>query len=119
MTASETSVTIFDRILSREVAADIVFEDDDILAFRDIAPQAPTHVLFIPKRRIASLDDLVESDVELMGRLLFRAAAFAREQDLAKDGYRCVINSGRDGGQSVAHIHLHLLAGRRMSWPPG
>ncbi len=111
--------TIFDRILSREIAADIVYEDDEILAFRDIAPQAPVHVLFIPKRRIPTLDDLVESDQALMGKLLLAAASHARAQGIAADGYRCVINCGRDGGQSVDHIHLHFLAGRRMHWPPG
>ncbi len=113
------STTIFDRILSREIAADIVFEDDDILAFRDIAPQAPVHVLFIPKRRIATLDDLRESDQTLMGKLVMAAADYARGHGIAANGYRCVINCGDEGGQSVNHIHLHLLAGRQMKWPPG
>lgn len=111
--------TIFDRILSREIAADIVFEDADILAFRDIAPQAPVHVLFIPKRRISTLDDLRESDQVLMGKLVMAAANYARAQGISEKGYRCVVNCGDDGGQSVDHIHLHLLAGRRMHWPPG
>ncbi len=113
------SATIFDRILSREIAADIVFEDDDILAFRDIAPQAPIHVLFIPKRRIATLDDLQVSDQALMGKLIGAATTYARTEGFASNGYRVVINCGDDGGQSVNHIHLHLLAGRRMHWPPG
>ncbi len=111
--------TIFDRILRREIPADIVFEDENILAFRDIAPQAPVHVLFIPKRRIATLNDLQDSDQALVGNLLLAATAYARSQGLADDGYRFVINCGTDGGQSVNHIHLHLLAGRRMNWPPG
>ena len=113
------SATIFDRILRREIAADIVFEDDDILAFRDVAPQAPVHVLFIPKRRIPTLDDLRESDGALIGKLVLAAASYARTQGIAEKGFRCVINCGIDGGQSVDHIHLHLLAGRRMHWPPG
>ena len=114
------SPTVFDRILSREIPADIVFEDDAILGFRDITPQAPTHILFIPKRRIRTLDDLREQDdVALMGKLIFTASDYARNAGLAADGYRLVFNCGRDGGQSVDHIHLHLLAGRRMQWPPG
>lgn len=111
--------TIFDRILRREIAADIVYESDEVLGFRDIAPQAPVHVLFIPKKRIATLDDLAESDASLIGRLVLAATAYARAQGLHDSGYRCVINCGTDGGQSVNHIHLHLLAGRRMNWPPG
>lgn len=111
--------TVFDRILSREIPADIVFENDEILGFRDITPQAPVHVLFIPKRRIATLNDLEETDQGLIGRLMLAACAYARCQGFAANGYRCVINCGPDGGQSVDHIHLHLLAGRRLSWPPG
>ncbi len=111
--------TIFDRILRREIPADIVFEDENILAFRDIAPQAPVHVLFIPKRRIATLNDLQDSDQALVGNLLLAATAYARSLGLDDDGYRFVINCGADGGQSVDHIHLHLLAGRRLNWPPG
>lgn len=96
-----------------------MFEDADILAFRDISPQAPVHVLFIPKRRISTLDDLRESDEVLMGKLVMAAANYARAQGISEKGYRCVVNCGDDGGQSVDHIHLHLLAGRRMHWPPG
>lgn len=111
--------TVFDRIIRREIPADIVFEDDDVLAFRDVNPQAPQHLLFIPKRRVPTLDDLVQDDAALMGKLMLAATRYAREAGLAQDGYRFVINCGRDGGQSVDHIHLHLLAGRRMTWPPG
>lgn len=112
-------MTLFDKIIRREIPADIVYEDDEILAFRDISPQAPLHVLFIPKRAIATLDDLVESDAVLVGKLFVAAARYARENGVAEDGYRCVINCNRHGGQSVYHLHLHLLAGRQMTWPPG
>jgi histidine triad (HIT) family protein len=111
--------TIFDRILRREIPADIVFEDEQVLAFRDVNPQAPVHVLFIPKRPIATLNDLQDDDAELAGRLLLAAAAYARREGFAEAGYRTVINCNRDGGQSVYHIHLHLLAGRALGWPPG
>jgi len=111
--------TIFSRIVRREIPADIVYENDDVLAFRDLNPQAPVHVLFIPKRAIASLDDASASDAELLGKLLLAAAAYAKEQGFAKDGYRTVINTNAHGGQTVYHIHVHLLAGRQMVWPPG
>lgn len=111
--------TIFDRIIQREIPADIVFEDDEVLAFRDIDPKAPTHVLFIPKRPIATLDDAAPDDAALLGRLMLAAAEFARREGFADAGYRVVMNCNADGGQSVFHIHLHLLAGRQMTWPPG
>ncbi|WP_440222738.1 histidine triad nucleotide-binding protein [Dokdonella sp. MW10] len=113
------SETIFSKIIRREIPAEIVYEDDDILAFRDINGQAPTHVLFIPKRPIATLNDLGEDDANLVGRLVLAATRYAKAQGFAEDGYRCVINCNRDGGQSVYHIHLHVLAGRQLSWPPG
>ena len=111
--------TIFSKIVRREIPADIVYEDDDVLAFRDLNPQAPVHVLFIPKRAIATLDDAAPGDADVRGKLLLAAAAYAREQGLAKDGYRTVINTNSHGGQTVFHIHVHLLAGRQMHWPPG
>jgi len=111
--------TIFAKIVRREIPADIVFEDDDVLAFRDLNPQAPVHVLFIPKRAIATLDDATAGDAGLLGKLLLAAASYAREQGLSKDGYRTVINTNTHGGQTVFHIHVHLLAGRQMHWPPG
>ena len=111
--------TIFDRILSREIPADVVYEDDDVLAFRDIRPQAPVHVLFIPKRAIATLNDAGAGDAALIGRLALAAAAYAKREGFAEQGYRVVMNCNDDGGQTVFHIHLHLLAGRRMAWPPG
>lgn len=111
--------TIFAKIIRREIPADIVYEDDDVLAFRDLNPQAPVHVLFIPKRAIATLDDAMPDDATVLGKLLLAAAAYAREQGFEKDGYRTVINTNGHGGQTVFHIHVHLLAGRQMHWPPG
>ena len=111
--------TLFDKIIAREIPADIVFEDEHVLAFRDINPQAPVHVLFIPKRPIATLNDLQPGDELLMGKLVMAATAWAKRQGFAENGYRVVINCNQHGGQSVYHIHLHLLAGRMMHWPPG
>jgi histidine triad (HIT) family protein len=110
--------TIFKRIIDRELPADIVYEDDQCLAFRDIRPAAPTHLLIIPKREIASLADAAPGDEPLLGHLLLTARRLAEQFKLA-GGYRVVINAGPDAGQSVDHLHLHLLAGRTMSWPPG
>lgn len=111
--------TIFDKIIAREIPADIVFEDAHVLAFRDINPQAPVHVLFIPKRPVPTLNDLAEGDEAVVGRLAMAAAAYAKQEGFSEDGYRVVMNCNRDGGQTVFHIHLHLLAGRAMHWPPG
>jgi histidine triad (HIT) family protein len=111
--------TLFAKIIRREIPADIVYEDEHVLAFRDISPQAPVHVLFIPKQAKATLDELAPGDEVYIGRLLVAAAAFARCEGFADAGYRTVINCNGDGGQSVYHIHLHLLAGRQMEWPPG
>lgn len=113
------SETIFDKIIRREIPAHIVYEDDDVLAFRDIQPQAPVHVLFIPKRAVPTLNDLVADDALMIGKLVMAAATFAKREGFAEAGYRTVINCNADGGQSVYHIHLHLLAGRPMAWPPG
>jgi len=111
--------TIFDRILSREIPADIVYEDDEVLGFRDINPQAPVHVLFIPKRPIETLNDATDGDAQLLGRIALAAAAYAKRAGMAERGYRVVMNCNEDGGQTVFHIHLHLLAGRALGWPPG
>lgn len=113
------SETLFSKIIRREIPANIVYEDDDVLAFRDIQPQAPVHVLFVPKRAIPTLNDLATEDAALVGKLVLAAAAFAKREGFADDGYRTVFNCNPDGGQSVYHIHLHLLAGRQMTWPPG
>ena len=111
--------TIFGKITRREIPADIVYEDDDVLAFRDIDPKAPVHVLFIPKKAFATLNDLSGDDALLIGKVVLAATKWAKAQGFADDGYRLVMNCNRDGGQTVFHIHLHLLAGRAMHWPPG
>ena len=103
--------TLFDKIIAREIPADIVFEDEHVLAFRDIHPQAPVHVLFIPKRPVATLNDLAPGEEAVVGRLAMAAAAFAKREGFADDGYRVVMNCNRDGGQTVFQLHLHLLAG--------
>lgn len=113
------SDTLFAKIVRREIPADIVFEDDEVLAFRDIHPQAPVHVLFIPKQPIATLNDVAPEQAPLLGRLMLAAAAYAKREGFADSGYRVLMNCNRDGGQTVYHIHLHLLAGRAMHWPPG
>ena len=110
---------LFCKIVTREIPASIVYEDDHVLAFNDINPQAPTHVLLVPKRHIASLDDLTPGDDQIVGELARRAAAIARDRGIAAGGYRTVFNTNRDAGQTVFHIHLHLLGGRAMKWPPG
>jgi histidine triad (HIT) family protein len=110
--------TIFSKIIDRTIPALIVFEDDRCLAFHDVAPQAPTHVLVIPKRPIASLADLTDADAGLVGHLVVVATQLAATLGLG-DGYRLVVNCGRDGGQSVDHLHVHLLGGRALGWPPG
>lgn len=110
--------TIFDKIIAKEIPADIVYEDDLSLAFKDINPQAPVHVLIIPKKHIATINDITEADRELLGHLYVVAGRLAQQYGFAKDGYRVVMNCNEDGGQSVYHIHLHLLAGMTMGWPP-
>lgn len=110
--------TIFQKIIDREIPADIVYEDDQCLAFNDISPQAPTHVLVIPKKPIASIDALAEEDQPLLGHLWMVIRDLARERELGA-GYRVVVNCGEQGGQSVDHLHFHLLGGRSMKWPPG
>lgn len=105
------SDTIFHRIIRREIPADIVFEDEHLIAFRDIAPQAPVHVLFVPKVDIATLNDVQPSQAQIIGRLAIAAADYAKREGFARDGYRVVINCNADGGQTVFQLHLHLLAG--------
>jgi histidine triad (HIT) family protein len=113
------SETLFSKIIRREIPAHIVFEDEYVLGFKDIAPQAPTHILFVPKRAITTLNDATAADAELLGRLMLAASAYAKAQGFAEPGYRVVMNCNHDGGQTVFHVHLHLLAGRAMNWPPG
>ncbi|MFW5856601.1 MAG: histidine triad nucleotide-binding protein [Planctomycetota bacterium] len=110
---------LFCKIVAGDIPAETVYEDDRCLAFRDINPQAPTHILLIPKDHIARLDDLDDTQRDLAGRLLERAAHVAREEGLSEGGFRTVINTGAGGGQEVFHIHIHLLAGRPFAWPPG
>ena len=109
---------LFCRIAANQLPAKIVYRDADVVAFHDIAPQAPTHILVIPVQHIPSARDLQTSDTDLIGRLLIIATQIAREQNL-EQGYRFVINTGPHGGQSVDHLHLHLLGGRHLKWPPG
>ena len=110
---------LFCKIIRRQVPGSIVYEDDRVLAFNDINPQAPTHVLIVPKRHIASLSELSVEDDQIVGELVRRAAAIAHERGIAAGGFRAVFNTNRDAGQTVFHIHLHLLGGRSMHWPPG
>lgn len=111
--------TIFSKIIRKEIAAKIVHEDEHCLAFHDVSPQAPTHVLVIPKKPIASLEQLAAEDAALLSHLWLTIPHVARELGLASGGYRVVVNCGRDGGQSVDHLHFHILGGRPLKWPPG
>ena len=110
---------LFCRIVDGGIPAAVVFEDDEVVAFRDITPQAPLHVLVIPRRHIASLNEITTADDGLIGRLVRTAAAIAGEHGYGPGGYRTVFNCNADAGQTVFHVHLHLLAGRRLTWPPG
>ena len=110
---------LFCKFVSGEISTQTVYEDDDVLAFRDINPQAPCHVLIIPKKHISTLNDLTEQDAELVGKLYLAAAKVAKQEGIDEAGYRTVMNCNEQAGQTVFHIHLHLLGGRRMSWPPG
>jgi histidine triad (HIT) family protein len=112
------SETIFSKIINREIQVNIVYEDDLALAFKDIDPQAPTHILLIPKKPISQLDTATEEDQQLLGHLLLTVKKVAALVGL-KNGYRVVINNGNDGGQTVYHLHLHILGDRQMKWPPG
>jgi len=113
------SKTLFEKIIAREIPSDIVYEDDLVLVFRDIKPQAPVHVLIVPKKPVARLAEATAEDHRLLGHLLLKAADVAAQLGLRQSGYRLVINSGPDGGESVPHLHCHILGGRHMGWPPG
>lgn len=113
------SDTLFGKIVRREIPAQIVFEDEHVLGFKDVAPQAPVHVLFVPKTSVATLNDFTDDQAVLIGKLFLAAASYAKAEGFDRDGYRCVVNCNADGGQSVFHVHVHLLAGRQLSWPPG
>lgn len=114
-------MTLFEKIIAREIPADIVFEDDDALAFRDISPQAPTHILVIPKKPIPRVGEASDEDQALLGHLLLTAGKVATELGFnsSEEGFRLVINNGKNGGEAVPHLHIHLLSGRQMQWPPG
>ena len=113
------SMTIFEKIAAREIPAKIIFEDEEAIAFHDINPQAPVHVLIVPKRVISRIALATESDQALLGKLLMTAAKVARDLGIDESGYRVVINNGRDAGEAVPHLHLHLLGKRSLGWPPG
>lgn len=112
-------MTIFEKIIRHEIPAEIVWEDDDAIAFRDVNPQAPVHVLIVPKRLIPRLAEATEDDAVLLGKLLLASRNVAAKLDLLKSGYRVVINSGPDAGESVPHLHVHVLGKRTLAWPPG
>jgi histidine triad (HIT) family protein len=111
--------TLFEKICDKEIPAEIVYEDDQVVAFRDIAPVAPTHVLVIPRKAIPRVNEAQAEDQSLLGHLLLKAAEVARSLGLSESGYRLVINNGKDGGESVPHLHCHILGGRPLQWPPG
>lgn len=111
--------TIFDLILSKEIPADVVYEDDYVMGFKDVNPQAPVHVLFIPKVQIKTHNDLNTDNMEYVSQIHLAINAYAKEIGVAEDGYRIVMNCNGQGGQTVFHIHMHFLAGRQMQWPPG
>jgi len=110
---------MFCKIAKGEISANVIFENDELIAFHDIKPQAPTHLLIIPKRHIATLNDTDEKDKQLLGSMILTAQILALQQDINESGYRLVFNINSGGGQEVYHIHLHLLGGRQMTWPPG
>ncbi len=113
------SKTLFEKIITREMAGTIVYEDDKVVAFRDIVPQAPVHILIVPRKPISRIAEAKPEDHPLIGHLLLKAAEVAAKEGLADKGYRLVINNGPHGGEAVPHLHVHILGGRQMSWPPG
>lgn len=119
MTTADQNPTIFGKILREEIPSTRVWEDEQCIAFRDINSAAPTHVLIIPRERIPTMNDVTESDKEVLGHMMWVASQIAEEEGLSEQGYRLVMNCNEHGGQTVFHIHLHLLGGRRLSWPPG
>ena len=112
-------MTLFEKIIARQIPADIVYEDDQVLAFRDIKPHAPVHVLIVPKKPIVRIADATPADEKLLGHLLLKAAEVAEQLGLKSTGYRLVINNGPHAGESVPHLHCHILGGRALAWPPG
>lgn len=112
-------MTLFEKIVARQIPANIIAEDDEFIAFLDINPQAPVHVLVVPKRPITRLAEARAEDAALLGKLLLKAQEIAKQLGILQTGFRVVINSGRNGGETVPHLHVHLLGGRQMTWPPG
>ena len=112
-------MTLFEKIIARQIPADIVHEDDQVIAFRDIHPQAPAHIIVIPKRPIPRIGEARPDDAAVLGHLMLAAASVAKAAGLGETGFRLVINNGPDGGESVPHLHCHVLGGRPLAWPPG
>lgn len=112
-------MTIFKKIIDKEIPAQILYEDELCMAFRDIHAQAPTHILIIPKKEIRSMVEVTSEDERVLGHMLVKASMIARQEGIADDGYRIVINTGDNGGQTVFHLHMHILGGRSLTWPPG
>jgi histidine triad (HIT) family protein len=119
MSPEPSTDCLFCKIIRKEIPASLIYEDDDLIAFSDINPQAPLHALIVPRRHVATLSDLSADDDEVVGKMVIRAAAIARDKGYAEGGFRTVFNTNAGAGQTVFHIHLHLLAGRRLGWPPG
>jgi histidine triad (HIT) family protein len=112
-------MTLFEKIVAREIPAKIVAEDNDLIAFHDINPQAPVHVLLVPKKAIPRLAATTDEDAALLGKMLLKARALAKELGVSETGFRIVVNNGRNGGETVPHLHMHILGGRPLTWPPG
>jgi histidine triad (HIT) family protein len=113
------SKTLFEKIIAREIPAKIVYEDDKVIAFHDVKPQAPVHVLIVPKKPIPRIAEAHPDDHQVLGHLLIKAAAVAKDLGLAQNGFRLVFNNGTDAGEAVPHLHCHIIGGRKMAWPPG
>ena len=111
--------TIFSKIINKEIKANIIYEDESVLAFEDVNPQAPIHILIIPKKEIKTANHIEQDDAQLIGKLFLTAKNIAKKKNIDKNGYRLVVNCNDDGGQTVYHLHLHLIGGRKLSWPPG
>lgn len=114
-----SSDCLFCKIANKEIKSEIVYEDDEVVAFKDINPKAPVHLLFIPKRHVSSMNEITEDDANILGKILMRIKDVAREQGIDEGGYRTIINCNKDAGQEVFHVHVHLLGGRKFAWPPG
>jgi histidine triad (HIT) family protein len=110
--------TLFEKIIDREIPSDIVYEDDDVIAFKDVNPVAPVHILVVPKKPIPKVSDMEADDIELMGKVMYAAKQVAHEQGVAESGFRLVVNNGEAASQSVFHVHVHLIGGEAMGWPP-